>query len=89
MDGPCQCSTNVLVILESGLACTFTSDQQCIPTGEEDGVSVTVKQLMVVLHRGDLVCASPCSQPCPGGSGRAQVCVHKPPSLSGIHNQIC
>lgn len=50
MDGPCQWSTKVLVILESGWACTFTSDKQCIPTAEEDGVSATVNQVMVALH---------------------------------------
>lgn len=50
IEGPCHCSTNMLLILESGLACTFTSEQQFTPTAEEDGVSVPVMQ--VVLHRG-------------------------------------
>lgn len=51
MDEPCQCSTNMLVILGIKLACTFTSEQQSTPAAEEDGVSVTVRQGTAVLHR--------------------------------------
>lgn len=52
LDRPHQCSTNMLVILENRPAYTFSSEQQSLPTAEEDGVSLTVTKVTAVLHRG-------------------------------------